>query len=105
MNRRNGHRLLCSDGKVRAAELAESPDTFFSTPARVRIKGKWITGYMSPEEAWDENYTKQYRAYCFHRHDAYGEFLVSSAGFDFLEYMKESGLLVPEKVSSAAVTV
>ena len=44
---RNGHRLLCSDGKIRAAELAVTADTFFSVPATIRVKGKTISGYMS----------------------------------------------------------
>lgn len=47
---RNGHRLLCGDGIIRAAELAESADTFFSVPARVRVRGKWVSGYMTTEE-------------------------------------------------------
>ena len=47
---RNGHRLLCSDGKIRAAELAPSADTFFSVPAFIRINGKRISGYMTAEE-------------------------------------------------------
>ena len=47
MNRVSGHRLLCSDGAIRAAELAMCPDTFFSTPARVRVRGKWLSGYMT----------------------------------------------------------
>ena len=41
---------MCADGKVRAAELAECPDTFFSIPASVRIKGKRITGYATTDE-------------------------------------------------------
>ncbi len=47
---RNGNRLLCADGKVRAAELAQCPDTFFSIPASVRVKGKWISGYATTDE-------------------------------------------------------
>lgn len=46
---RNGHRLLCADGVIRAAELAEQPDTYFSIPAKIRIKGKVITGYATTE--------------------------------------------------------
>ena len=44
---RNGHRLLCSDGVIRSAELAKTADTFFSVPARVRVKGKWVSGYYT----------------------------------------------------------
>lgn len=59
---RNGHRLLCADGIIRAAELAETADTFFSIPASVRINGKRVSGYAttgsiddlssSPAVAW-----------------------------------------------------
>ena len=47
---RTGHRLLCSDGKVRAAELAQTANTFFSVPAKVRVHGKWVSGYYTGEE-------------------------------------------------------
>lgn len=46
---RNGHRLLCSDGVIRSAEMAETADTYFSVPASIRINGKRITGYTSCE--------------------------------------------------------
>ena len=48
--RRNGNRLLCADGKIRAAELAQTPDTFFSIPASVRVCGKWVSGYATTDE-------------------------------------------------------
>lgn len=52
--RRNGNRLLCADGNIRAAELAQTPDTFFSIPAHIRIKGKRIEGYASSDESQGE---------------------------------------------------
>ena len=52
--RRNGNRLLCADGVIRAAELAQTPDTFFSIPAYIRIKGKRIEGYASSDESKGE---------------------------------------------------
>jgi len=73
LNRRNGHRLLCSDGKIRAAELAESPDTFFSTPARIRINGKTVTGYMTIEETWNDDKNAYDRVYSFRHHNDQGE--------------------------------
>ena len=48
--RRTGHRLLCADGSIRAAELAQCADTFFSIPASVRINGKRISGYATCDE-------------------------------------------------------
>jgi hypothetical protein len=47
---RNGHRLLCADGVIRAAELSETADTFFSIPASIRINGKRVSGYASTEK-------------------------------------------------------
>jgi hypothetical protein len=49
--RRNGNRLLCADNIVRAAELAQCADTFFSIPAHIRIKGKRIEGYATSDDA------------------------------------------------------
>lgn len=49
--RRTGHRLLCADGKIRAAELAQCADTFFSIPASVRINGKRVSGYATCDES------------------------------------------------------
>lgn len=48
--RRTGHRLLCADGVIRAAELAQCADTFFSIPASVRIRGKHVSGYATSDE-------------------------------------------------------
>jgi len=64
---RHGHRLLCSDGQVRAATLASTPDTFFSVPASVRVKGKTVSGYMTVEEAGGG----KLRAYVFRHHTAH----------------------------------
>lgn len=63
---RTGHRLLCADGKVRAASLAQTADTFFSVPASVRIKGRTVTGYMTTDETgWPE---PELRANVFRHH-------------------------------------
>ena len=41
-------RVLCPDGAVRAVlRIAQTADTFFSTPASVRAKGKTIAGYVT----------------------------------------------------------
>ena len=74
---RKGTRLLCSDGKVRAvAYLAGTPDTFFSTPAAVRVRGKYITGYMTIEEGLPPSDYKPTRiAYAFRHHNGQADFL------------------------------
>lgn len=68
LNTRNGHRLLCSDGKIRAADLAPTADTFFSTPARIRISGKTVTGYMTVHDASRPPYAESRWAFVFRQH-------------------------------------
>ena len=68
---RKGSRVLCSDGKIRPlARLAETADTIFSVPAAVRIKGRYIHGYVASLEASPE--ASQYKvartAVVFHPH-------------------------------------
>jgi hypothetical protein len=64
-----GSRVLCSDGKVRAlAYLANTSDTFFSIPAAVRIKGKYISGYVTGEDASLPPYKVERRAWAFRQH-------------------------------------
>lgn len=38
---------LCSDGVRRTAWITAEPDTFFSIPARVKVKGKTVSGYVT----------------------------------------------------------
>jgi hypothetical protein len=41
---------LCADGKVRKlARIAETADTFYSTPASVRVRGRFVAGYVTVE--------------------------------------------------------
>ena len=37
---------LCSDGRVRRALILRDADTFFTTPARVKVCGRTITGFV-----------------------------------------------------------
>jgi hypothetical protein len=71
---RSGHRLLCSDGIIRAAELSASADTFFSVPAKVRVKGRWISGYMTCETA-DGSSVGPPDCYSFRRHTCHADAL------------------------------
>jgi hypothetical protein len=68
---RNGHRALCSDGVIRAVEMAETADTFFSVPARARISGRWISGYVTT----DERESDGAKIYTFRQHDGHGSTL------------------------------
>jgi hypothetical protein len=64
-----GTRLLCSDGKIRAPHrLASTSDTFFSTPAAMRINGKYVTGYMTTESAYNPATRQERTAYVFRPH-------------------------------------
>lgn len=62
---RTGHRLLCADGSIRAAELAQCADSFFSIPASVRIRGKRISGYATCDEV------EGVRVHTFRPHDCH----------------------------------
>ena len=73
---RTGSRVLCSDGKIRSlAYLASTADTFFSVPAAVRIAGKYVTGYVTTEEAAPESQGYKVRrvATTFRQHDGQAE--------------------------------
>ena len=39
-------KVLCSDGKWRTAITSSEPDLCFSLPARVRVKGTTVSGYV-----------------------------------------------------------
>lgn len=48
-------KAVCADGVVRSIawdarrETSGVADTFFSVPARVRIRGKWVSGYVTSQ--------------------------------------------------------
>jgi hypothetical protein len=81
---RCGHRLMCSDGKIRAAELASSGDTFFSVPARIRINGKTITGYYTVDT--DSNWSK--KSHVFRHHTVHNELLPTWPKSNTMEHEK-----------------
>jgi hypothetical protein len=43
-------RVLCADGVYRTARTAQTADTFFSLPARVTVKGKTVSGFVTTED-------------------------------------------------------
>ena len=45
-------RVLCADGHYRTAYTAQSADTWFSLPARVKVKGKTVSGYVTTAD-WE----------------------------------------------------
>jgi len=66
---RYGHRVLCSDGKIRACRMESTPDTYFSIPAVLKIKNKSITGHVTTREHNNET------VYCFYHHIKYNDIL------------------------------
>ena len=72
-----GHRLLCSDGVIRAARLSATADTFFSVPASLRVNGKHVSGYMTVDEGPDG----ATRAYTFRHHDKHADKLPAWPAF------------------------
>lgn len=40
-------RALCEDGRRRYARITGEPDTFFSIPASVQVKGKTVSGFIT----------------------------------------------------------
>lgn len=56
------YRVVCPDGKVRnTCWLAQAPDTFFSHPAAIRVRGKYVRGFVTRTEHGYEfrEYTKE----------------------------------------------
>lgn len=45
--------IMCPDGRRRTAYLGSDADTFFSWPARVKISGRWIPGFVSGPDHGD----------------------------------------------------
>ena len=39
----------CADGRRRMVYATGEPDTFFSVPAATRVKGKWVSGFLTME--------------------------------------------------------
>jgi hypothetical protein len=70
---RNGHRLLCSDGVIRAAELAETADTWFSVPASVRVNGRRVSGYMTVAAKDGMETETTLATYVFRHHDRHAD--------------------------------
>ena len=39
-------RCPCDDNETRLVDITGEPDTMFSVPARVRVRGKWVSGFV-----------------------------------------------------------
>jgi len=81
-NARNGHAVLCSDGIIRACTLAATADTFFSTPASIRIKGKSVSGYVTVTAKDDMSTDTELATYCFRHHTCHSDKLPDWPSYD-----------------------
>lgn len=48
---------MCEDGKRRYARVTSEPDTFFSLPASVTVRGKSVSGFISLLQDGDYQFT------------------------------------------------
>ena len=55
-------KALCADGVRRTAWITAPADTFFSIPARVKVKGRTVSGYITGREAEDGGADYEFRA-------------------------------------------
>lgn len=43
-------KALCSDGKRRYVRITSEPDTFFSVPGSVKVKGRTVSGFVTCDD-------------------------------------------------------
>lgn len=67
--------LTCPDGVVRTARVksyrydgSPAADTWFSVPASIRVRGKYIVGYMTVDDAATATGGNAFRVMDSHRH-------------------------------------
>lgn len=46
--------VLCSDGKYRTATFTAEPDTMFTQPSRVKVKGVTVTGHVYYDSSYND---------------------------------------------------
>ena len=55
-------RARCEDGKLRVITIGV-PDTYFSIPGHTRVKGKYVSGFVSVDSESEEFKFIQYARY------------------------------------------
>jgi len=58
-------KALCSDGVRRTAWISAEADTWFSIPARVKVKGKTVSGYITGREGPNGERDSEFRQYIY----------------------------------------
>ena len=54
--------LMCSDGVRRTTQWCGTPDTFFSLPCHVKVKGKTVSGFATQFRRADDSHDWQFHA-------------------------------------------
>lgn len=57
--------VMCSDGRRRYVRLTSEPDTFFSIPGTVQVKGKSVSGFISARDGDPEDL--EFHAYTYRK--------------------------------------
>lgn len=58
-------RALCQDGKRRTAWISGEADTYFSIPARVKVHGRTVSGFVTGREAGEGEQDYEFIAYTY----------------------------------------
>ena len=88
---------ICEDGKIRMVFLNKEPDTYFSHPARTKIFGKSVRGFVSVKED-EEMYFTAYKK----KRNTISDFELVKFGFDFNKTFPGCGIV--ETRFSRAIT-
>lgn len=51
---------ICTDGKARTAYVTGQPDTVWTVPAKVRVKGKTVSGFLTMAPTYKPNVLEGY---------------------------------------------
>lgn len=79
---------LCDDGTLRTATITGHPDSFFSQPARVTVRGRTVTGFVTVDDMLPINTTTAYTA------DGRAAIPMGVWRFHAAEYRKNGAMIV-----------
>lgn len=63
-------RAMCADGRRRYARITSEPDTFFSIPASVKVRGVSVSGFIAGRETDDFERDYEFIAYSYGKNGA-----------------------------------
>jgi hypothetical protein len=87
--------VLCVDGKRRTVRITAHPDTYFSIPGSVSVKGKTVSGFVTGFENSDGVGDLEFIAYEYRKNGALlpGMPTHDAVGSDNIDAMLLGGLL------------